>query len=199
MKKVILPKAAKHASRRHCRVWLETLEGGETQLVVDVMGQNGMLLDGEKVAQGENRIVIAPARNCISLGFYSGVEVSLNILNATAKSRTVPPQEYEESTLTSEATLLLDLASSPASHRLRSSSLPAEEQSQEEAPRPAKRQKQDRMARSSSVAAPSPFAHQDDDGFPPESSSEEEEEEEMDCEVKRMEHGEWRCQRRNGV
>jgi predicted component of type VI protein secretion system len=189
---VVLPKAAKHASRRHCTIAFH----GESFSII-AFGQNGVLLDGQTLSNGEAKTLsLASCAGSFLLGFYSEIEVTIREAADTsagdrdqaisARGDLVDP--------TSEATQMLDLPSSPLSE-----AEPSRRTSPE--PRPVKRVKRDsgfgRLSRASSeVALPSsdPYAHQEDNGYPPESEDESEDADEDDASriAKLAQDGEYR-------
>jgi len=119
VKLVTIPKAAKHASRHHCSLNLHKSSNGQLQLDIEVLGQNGMQLEGSKIPTGMKSIQVTEGET-ILLGFYTDFEVKVICKNRAKKhvilnnaSITRLQQEAEEQSLppvpTSEATLGLDL------------------------------------------------------------------------------------------
>lgn len=108
---VTIPKAAKHASRHHCTLTLSKAENG-LRLVIAVLGQNGMQLEGVKIPCGEKQVEV-PDRGIVTLGFYTDFEV--NVMCEAIQTQHVTKQVVREATEqlpiipTSEATLGLDL------------------------------------------------------------------------------------------
>lgn len=157
---VVLPKAAKHASRKHA-----TVKICDEIVIIHALGQNGVLIDGETLAEGESQdLRIDEVEAGFVIGFYSDFQLRLDIGESTQHRLAQKPAL--EADPTSEATALMDLPSSPSWSRAASP----------EAQRPTKRANMGSLSRASSEAVPSsdPYAHQADNGYPPESSDESE-------------------------
>ena len=148
-------------------------------ITASAFGQNGVLLNGETLPEGQSQDVsIEDGSKGFLLGFYTDVEVRIQPAAASsphhALSREAKSANLDQANPTSEATQLLDLSSSPPRAGV------AYSRHASPGARPVKRVKRDsglgRLSRASSEAVPScdPYAHQEDNGYPPESSSESE-------------------------
>lgn len=110
---VTIPKAAKHASRHHCSLTLHKEEDGRLRLDIDVLGQNGMQLEGVKIPHGEKQVVVINGETVL-LGFYTDFNVKV-ICEDAPQAKHVISHRVRETTEqlppvpTSEATLGLDL------------------------------------------------------------------------------------------
>ena len=188
IKRVQLPKAAKHASRHHCSVkTLISPENSRLEMHLDVLGQNGMQWEGIKIAKGLVIVEVKPDQEA-RLGFFSGFEIILKIHSASTtpvgktahnsfdlesesscQDGAAPSSDMIQNTASS-VTSLPSVTSSPLSSVVSS---PAGDC---DGARPNKRRRLFSLPKShveSSGQSPSPYAHQDDDGYPPESSDEE--------------------------
>jgi len=111
-KLVTIPKAAKHASRHHCSLTLHKEEDG-LRLDIEVLGQNGMQLEGRKIPSGQKQVAVKDGE-VITLGFYTDFDVKVVCDNTQAKHVTIREATREATEQlppvpTSEATLGLDL------------------------------------------------------------------------------------------
>lgn len=130
-KLVTIPKAAKHASRHHCSLKLHESSDadGIMKLDIQVLGQNGMQLEGVKIATGSKSITVSEGETVL-LGFYTDFDVKVickrfkdsrrarHVIADTSASTKRREQEQQQQQAveeqlpavpTSEATLGLDL------------------------------------------------------------------------------------------
>lgn len=114
-KLVTIPKAAKHASRHHCSLVLRPNEDDNIRLTLDiqVLGQNGMQLEGVKTPNGEKQVQVQEG-DTVTLGFYTDFDVKVVCQSRVAKhvtkqEATTDRIEHFPTVPTSEATLGLDL------------------------------------------------------------------------------------------
>lgn len=110
---VTIPKAAKHASRHHCSLTLHKEEDGRLRLDIDVLGQNGMQLEGVKIPHGDKQVVVNDGETVL-LGFYTDFNVKVVCEDAPQAKHVISHQARETTEQlppvpTSEATLGLDL------------------------------------------------------------------------------------------
>lgn len=178
-----LPKAAKHASRIHCCLQLAANEEDHDSLAmkVEIIGQNGMLVQGAKREKGHVQISVKEGEEVV-LGFYSGYEVTFTCLADEVDDN--QPRNNKRNILavsahpTSEATMPLSSDSTPMEDMLSDEGEEQEEEEEELVKPPKKRLRVTESVSSarsrSSSAAPSPYAHQEDDGYPPSDTSSDE-------------------------
>lgn len=174
-----LPKAAKHASRIHCFISLsrDAEDNGRLAMRVEILGQNGMLVQGRKKEKGDVCISVKEEEEVV-LGFYSGYEVTMICSPAEAQEPRIKKREIQAISAhpTSEATMPLSSDFTPMEEDLLSDE--GEDEEEELVRPPTKRLRVTESlssARSrSSSAAPSPYSHQEDDGYPPSDSSSDE-------------------------
>lgn len=107
-----LPKAAKHASRLHCTIaWqADTSSVDIANLHIDVLGSNGMVVNGRNKKQGSHFEKLPADGRALILGFHSGVEINLYRASdehpptPSAEDTSLSARESETSHPTSEAT-----------------------------------------------------------------------------------------------
>jgi len=175
-----LPKAAKHASRIHCCAQLSRDGEDSDKLVlkVEIIGQNGMLVQGAKKEKGEAYITVGEGEHVV-LGFYSGYELTI-VCSAEAQEPKNNRRECQAISAhpTSEATMPLSSDFTPMEDLLSDEGEEEEEEEEELVRPPTKRLRVTDSLSSvrsrSSSAAPSPYSHQEDDGYPPSDSSSDE-------------------------
>lgn len=119
VKLVTIPKAAKHASRHHCSLTLSRSNDGDLSLDIEVLGQNGMQLQGVKIPTGNKTLRVGEGETVL-LGFYTDFSIKAVCKAKVDAGRHVIPQttahpkhqqadEQLPPVPTSEATLGLDL------------------------------------------------------------------------------------------